>query len=105
MGRPEWIPTPERLEKVKHYASIGLTKQQIADALGIHYDTLNEKSKHYPEFSEAIKLGQAKGIAHVADKLTDNVNLGNVTAQIFFLKARANWSDNSALQELNKKLD
>jgi hypothetical protein len=93
MGRPPWIPTKEILEQVETYASRGLTKQQIADCLGIHYDTLNEKSKAYPDFSEAIKIGQAKGIAHVANLLITSAEQMNVSAQIFYLKSRAKWSD------------
>ncbi len=93
MGRPAWIPTPEIMEQVESYASAGLTKQQIADCLGISYETLNEKTKEYTEFSESIKRGQAKGIAMVANELVKNVKIGNVTAQIFFLKCRAGWKE------------
>ena len=95
MARPAWIPTPERIIEVEKLASRGLTKEQIADCLGIHYDTLNEKSKAYPEFAEAIKRGQASGIDQVANSLFENAMKGNVTAQIFFMKARAKWSDGS----------
>lgn len=92
-GRPEWIPTEESIEQVESYAALGLTKEQIAHCLGISYQTLNEKTKEYSDFSDAIKRGSSKGIAMVANELTKNVKLGNVTAQIFYLKARANWSD------------
>lgn len=93
MARPEWIPTPERIEQVESYASLGLTKLQIADCLGISYDTLNEKCKEYSEFSEALKRGESKGIAMVANELVKNAKVGNVTAQIFFLKCRAGWKE------------
>jgi len=95
-GRPPWIPGKEAIEKVEEYASLGLTKEQIANCLGISYQTFNEKTKEYQEFSDAVKRGQDKGIAKVAEKLIINVNLGNVPAQIFYLKARAKWSDNDS---------
>lgn len=45
------------------------------------------------EFAEAIKRGQALGIEEVANALFENAKGGNVTAQIFYLKARAQWKD------------
>ncbi len=92
-GRPAWIPTKEILDKAEEYGELGMTKQQIADALGIAYQTLNEKTKEFEDFSEAIKRGQAKGIANVASMLKESVDNGSVPAQIFYLKARAKWSD------------
>lgn len=94
-GRPKWIPTQEDFDNIESLASSGLTKQQIADALGICYDTLNEKSKEYSQFSGALKRGEAKGIANVAQNLIKNVENGNVTAQIFYLKCKAGWKETS----------
>lgn len=93
MGRPEWIPTPERIEKAEGYAALGLTKEQIARCLGISYETLNEKTKYYPEFSDAIKDGQAKGIARAANLLIKFAEGGSVPSVIFYLKAVGKWSD------------
>ena len=92
-GQPPWIPTKEIIEQVESYAALGLTKEQIADCLGISYQTLNEKTKEYADFSEAIKRGQSKGIARMANLLTKSADGGSVPAQIFYLKARAKWSD------------
>lgn len=103
MGRPAWIPTPEIMEQVESYASRGLTKEQVADCLGISYQTLNEKTKEYSEFAEALKKGRSKGIAHVANMLIKNAELGNASAQIFFLKAVAKWSDQN-IEEAEKAI-
>jgi len=105
IGRPPWIPTQERLEKVEHYASLGLTKQNIADCLGISYETLNEKTKDYVEFSDALKRGLAKGIAKYANLLLEHGQEGNSSSVIFFLKARAKWSDNPDLHKLQDDID
>jgi hypothetical protein len=43
----------------------------------------------------AIKRGRAKGIVLVENKLFTETLKGNVTSQIFFLKARAGWRDGS----------
>jgi hypothetical protein len=113
MGRPAWIPDQDAIEKVESLAARGMTKEQIADCLGIHYDTLNEKCKTYAEFSDAIKRGTAKGIANVTAALMRNVSKDNVTAQIFYLKCKGDWKeakdgldteDKSLMQKLIDKL-
>jgi hypothetical protein len=102
MGRPAWVPTPEILEKAENLAAIGLTKEQIASCLGIGETTFYDKSIEYPEFAKAIKVGADKGIARVASLLIKQAEGGSVPSTIFYLKARAKWSDNN---ELDKKTD
>ena len=50
---------------------------------------------------EAIKTGQAKGIAAVTNYLMKSASEGNVTAQIFYLKNRSpeNWNDKYHIEE------
>ncbi len=93
MSRPAWTPTQENIKEIEKYAELGMTKEQIADCLGICYMTLNRQEKSNGEFSDAIKRGQAKGIANVTKMLKESVDNGSVPAQIFYLKARAKWSD------------
>jgi len=81
------------LEKVEELASRGLSQEQIAAALGISARTLGSRKAESAEFADAIKRGQAKGIEEIANALFANAKAGNVTAQIFFLKARAQWKD------------
>src|ERR1044071_5381724 len=95
MARPEFIITPEVIKQAESYASRGLTKKDIAAALGITYETLNEKAKKDTEFSEALKRGRSNGIAHVANLLIKNAEQMNASAQIFYLKAVGKWSDQS----------
>lgn len=84
---------PESLEEVENLASQGLTEAQIADALGIHRVTLIERKKDYSDFADAIKRGKARGIATVTNSLMQQIMEGNTAAAIFYLKARAGWSD------------
>ena len=81
------------LKKVEALAERGLSQEQIADALGISTSTLYERKRESADFGQAIKRGKAKGIGHVANKLMEAVNAGNVTAAIFFLKAQGGWRD------------
>jgi predicted transcriptional regulator len=93
IGRPPWVPGKEIIEQAECLAERGLTQQQIADSLGIGLSTLYDKKNEFEDFAEAIKRGQAKGIAHVSNNLMKNIENGNVTAQIFFLKCRAGWKE------------
>jgi hypothetical protein len=103
MGRPAWMPTPDAIEKVEGYAALGLTKEQIASCLGISYQTLNEKTKEYTEFADAIKRGLDKGIARMANLLIKHAEAGSIPSVIFFLKARAKWSDQN-LEEVDRAI-
>lgn len=81
------------LAQVELFASRGLTREQIAAALGISYSTLNRRSKDLEDLEAAIKRGESRGIAKVANALFDKAVKGNTAAQIFFLKARAGWKE------------
>ena len=94
-GRPPFEITPELLAKVEMLGSQGLTQTQIASVIGCALSTLMDKKKNYTEFSEAIKRGQAKGIAKITNKLFQKASEGDNTAMIFYLKNRDkdNWKD------------
>lgn len=82
------------LELVEAYASRGLTLEEIAHNLGIAPSTLYERKKEMPEFQEAIKRGQSKGLYKVANALFKNATeLNNLGAQVFYLKNRGGWED------------
>ncbi len=96
-GRPKWLPPDS--DKVESLAARGLTMEQIAHTMGISYQTLNERSKEYTDFAEAIKRGKSKGISVIANSLFEGAKSGNTTAQIFFLKARAKWYEHEILSD------
>ena len=95
MGRPNIEITAEICSEAERLASRGLTKSQIATALGFCRDTLRKKEQEFSAFSDAIKKGQAKGIAQVSNALYEKALSGNVTAMIFYLKNRSpsQWKD------------
>ncbi len=94
-GRPPFEITDEVLAYAEEYASNGLSQDQIALCLGMGSTTLYEKKNEYPDFAEAIKSGQARGIRTVTNALMESAKAGNQTAQIFYLQNRApdNWKD------------
>lgn len=103
MARPPFEITDEVIEKAESLAANGLTKEEIADCLGICYMTLNRQEKANSAFSEAIKRGKSKGIAMMANNLVKLAKGGNAAANIFYMKARARWRENE--EERDNTLD
>lgn len=84
----EHVPTDENRVKVSALASFGITQRKIAKYIGISETTLK---KYY---QEELDLAAVDKIVAVANALYHNaVDKGNVTAQIFFLKTRAQWRE------------
>lgn len=89
----KWEPDLERIEEL---ASYGMTQEQIAAACGVDYSTLHAHKITEPDLVLAIRRGQSRGIGEVANSLFQNATFAkNVAAQIFYLKARAQWKDNA----------
>lgn len=81
------------LQKVEEYAGLGLTREEIALSLGVSYSTLNRRVKESEEVDAAMKRGRAKANIKVGNALMKAIEGGNVTAIIFYLKARAGWTE------------
>lgn len=108
--RPETALPPKLInldmKLVETLAGKGLTEKQIGQYCGYcqsHWNTLRRKN---PDINAAIDRGRAKMIVKVADALIDNaIEEKNVTAQIFFLKAQAGWSDKVEIKaEVNQNV-
>lgn len=87
------------LAEVERLASLGLTREQIASSLGASASTVYNRLRDDEDFSEAVKRGEARGIGAVASRLMEQINEGNTTAMIFYLKSRAGWKETNR-QEL-----
>lgn len=86
------------LEKVEEYAGLGLTREEIALSLGISYSTLNRRIKESADVDAAMKRGRAKANIKVGNALMKAIEGGNVTAIIFYLKARAGWTEKQQIE-------
>lgn len=74
----------------------GYSKTAFAGSIGVCLDTLLEWASIYPEFSLAVKEGQAARTGCLERGLLDGAQLGpQVTARIFALKNAApdEWRD------------
>lgn len=86
------------LEKVEEYAGLGLTREEIALSLGISYSTLNRRIKESEDVDAAMKRGRAKANIKVGNALMKAIEGGNVTAIIFYLKARVGWTEKQQIE-------
>lgn len=89
-GRPKYNPTEHERRQVTAMSGYGMTNEQIADILGISAPTL---AKH---FSAELE----KGLSHATLRITKTLfeqatdpEKPNMTAMIFWLKAKAGWRD------------
>lgn len=90
MARPEHQPTDKERKQVEQLSGMGLRMADIAKVVGIAENTLR---KHY---SLELENGGHKANAQVAASLfrqATDPDRPNVAAAIFWMKARAGWSD------------
>jgi hypothetical protein len=87
MARPSYAPEPAARKQVEAMAAYGIPEADIAAVLKVDAKTLR---KH---FREELDLGHTKANAQVAGFLFNAAKNGNVTAQIFWLKTRAQWRE------------
>lgn len=95
------------MKLIETLAGKGLTERQIGQYCGYSSATHWAKMRRTnPDINAAIDRGRAKMIVKVADALIDNaIEEKNVTAQIFFLKAQAGWSDKVEIKaEVNQNV-
>ena len=87
MSRKAHQPDPAQRRQVEAMAAYGIPEDDISRVVGIDPKTLR---KHY---RDELDLGQTKANAQVAGFLFNSARNGNVTAQIFWLKTRAQWKE------------
>ena len=87
MSRRAHQPDPAVRRQVEAMAAYGIPETDISRVVGIDPKTLR---KYY---RDELDLGQTKANAQVAGFLFNSARSGNVTAQIFWLKTRAQWRE------------
>ena len=83
----EWLEK-DKLILLEGWARDGLTKEQIANNIGIGRTTLYEWEQKEPNIANTLKKGREVVDFEVENALLKNAMEGNVTAQIFWLKNR-----------------
>jgi|TARA_R110001592_G_scaffold308218_2_gene582217 hypothetical protein len=88
----EHKPTEEQRKLVKTLSAVGITYEDISTKLDISSDTL---TKHYK--SELLD-GRIEANATIGQSLFQNAKDGNTSAQVFWLKTRAQWKETNTLE-------
>ena len=83
----------ETLDKIKHFAGLGLSDKAIAQSLGVSRATILRRKKDSATFGTAIREGKIEAVAAVSNALFDSATgrtgeKPNVSSMIFFLKNR-----------------
>jgi hypothetical protein len=84
-GRPTKYQ-PEYCEAIVEFMGQGYSKTAFAGSIGVSRDTLLEWAKGYPEFSGAVKQGEAARTRFLEMELLSADTGPRVTSRIFALK-------------------
>lgn len=96
-GQPPFQPTQALREQVEAYSAVGIPEVDIALVMNIHPMTLRKY------FSRELRTGHVKALAKVGGTLYNlAVTHNNVTAGIFFMKARGHWRDHTVVEHTGK---
>ena len=87
MARPSKY-TPEVVARIVEALEQGATYEAAAAHAGVHYDTLNEWRKGFPEFSEALKKAEAEAELHWLEQIESAAAAGAWQAAAWRLERR-----------------
>ncbi len=102
MARPRYEPTDKDRATVKALAAYGVLQSEISKVIGVDDKTLR---KH---FRDELDTGSTRANAKVAESLFKRATgdgPSSVTAAIFWLKARAGWSEAKAEAPGKKEIE
>lgn len=86
-GRPTKY-TPENVERILTAVKLGAPLTHACNYAGIHFDTLNEWRKQYPEFSAQLKEAEGEAVKGWLDKIEAAAADGNWQAAAWKLERR-----------------
>ena len=95
-----------QLDIVYEKAKIGLSKPQVARALGWGVSTWYEKCATYPELAEKYEAGRLAGVEEISNELYQLAKDGDGPSQRFYLERRdpENWGRQTKI-DANVKAD
>jgi IS30 family transposase len=91
-GPQAWEPNDDERRRIRLYAGLGMTQEQIAVLIGKSVDTLGRRCR------EDLDVGLAEAIAKVAGSLVQKALGGDTTCAIFYLKTQAGWKETSVTE-------
>ncbi len=97
MARPPASFSEEQRESIKVMAGIGIIHKNIAKVMGTTSKTLRKHCKH------ELDVGGTEATMEVAKSLYNLAVGGNVAACIFWMKARAGWTERHEVTGKDRK--
>lgn len=91
-GPKTWDPSAKELDTVQKLASYGLTHEQIASVLG---KSISSLERHC---SDALSIGESKGLADLKISAHKQALAGDTTLLIFLLKTRAGLKETKSVE-------
>tara|TARA_Y100001963_G_scaffold63556_1_gene88545 strand:+ start:1572 stop:1994 length:423 start_codon:yes stop_codon:yes gene_type:complete len=97
-GPKPWKPTDEQLKKIRLYAGLGATQEDVSRLVGVSVDTLCRNDVAKAAFEE----GKTETKAKVAGALVKKALNGDTASAIFYLKTQAGWKETSVQEHTGK---
>ena len=99
-GRPAFEPTDQQRRQVKTMAGYGMIPDHIARVIGVSAPTLR---RHFESELEDGLATAAVQMTQTLFKQATDPEKPNITAMIFWLKAKAGWRDRDAAVYVKKE--
>jgi hypothetical protein len=98
-GKPEFVPTAEHRRQVETLAGLGIPHDDIA-VLILNANTGGHIAKATLQkyFEQELKAGHVKANSAIAQSLYKQATEGNVTAGIWWTKARMGWKEQTEVK-------
>ena len=87
MANRPWQPSEDDRKRIRLYAGLGLTQEQIAAIFGKSVETIVKHCR------DELDAGKAETIAKVAGTLVNKALKGDTASAIFYLKTQAGWRE------------
>jgi hypothetical protein len=93
MARKAFAVNEAARERVRYLAGVGVRQDDIARIIGCTPKTMRKRLR------DELDRGVAEANATISGSLFDAAKAGNTTAQIFWLKTRAQWRERIVADE------
>lgn len=101
-GRPKWTPTEQDIAKAEELVAMGHTMENVGLLLNKNRDTLFERIKDTPEFSDAIKRGRSGADNLVLSEYWKKIKAGETACILFYMKTRMGWKETQVVENTGK---